>query len=202
MSMEEKLPPSPIKSREEIIRERKIRLARKILWTFLSVVGIIILVIAFIIICTTQGGSIKKSETEKIAINALKQKLENPSSLKVLDISVPDSVFYNRICPEYETMELSERFLQYSLDIMQKSQTGKYEDESYRCSMERFTESSNLLNYLNESLDKPQGQHCGWRVKVKYKATDETDTPYTSETWFIFDKDKKHILNSFDISIL
>ncbi len=206
MSMDDKKPASPIKSREDLLKDKKKKIAKKFFWCALSIIGIIILIIGIIFICTSQndGQSLKKSESEKSAINALKLKLGDTSSLKVLNVSVPDSVFLNRICPEYEIMELSERFLEYSLQIMQDSQDGLFgkENVAYRCMMDRYALSSQSINTLNQMLEKPEGEHCGWRIKIKYQAIDDSDTPYVSEAWFIFDKDKKHILNSFDISIL
>lgn len=194
---------SPVKSSEDIQRENRHKIAQKFLWGALSVIGIIILLVAVLVICTSEGKCIKKSEAEKIAINALRLKTDQ-SSLKVLEVSDPDSVFINRLCPEYELMDLSERFLQYSLQIMQDSQEGFFgkENTAYQCMMNRYSETSNALNTLNSMLEKPQGEHCGWRVKVKYNSVDDSKTPYTSEAWFIFDKDQKHILNSFDISVL
>lgn len=193
-----------VKSSEELLREKKRMIARKFMWGALSVIGIIILLVAFVLICTSEGRSLKKTETENTAINALKLKAGHPDSIRILDISMPDSVFENRMCPEYEIMELSEKFLEYSLNIMQTSPQDRYGENSiaYRCKMDRYADSSNALNTLNAMLEKPQGKHCGWRVKVRYSALDDSDTSYISEAWFIFDKDKKHVLNSFDISLL
>lgn len=192
------------KSRENRFIEKKTKFAQSILWGALSIVGIIILIFACILICADQDKSVKKKETDKTVINALKIGLSNPSSLKVLEISSPDSVFVNRMCPEYELMELSEKFLEYSLNIMQESQEGFLEgsNKAYRCKMDRYTVCSNSLNTLNNMLEKPQGSHSGWRIKVKYQTIDDSDTPYVAEKWFIFDKDKKHILNHFDIALL
>lgn len=180
---------------------KKKEIAQKLLWGALSILGLIILFSAFIMICC--GGS-KKNEIERTTVKALKIKLGFPSSLKVLAISDPDSVFTNRVCPEYELMELSERFLEYSMKIMEDSQEGLRDSESkaYRCKMDRYTDSSVALNTLNEMMERPEGKHCGWRVKIRYQSVDDSNTPYISEAWFIFDKDKKHILNSFDISLL
>lgn len=182
----------------------KQKIARKLLWSSLGIIGVGILVVSFFLILMTDSGSSKKSEAENTAINALQIKLGNPSSLKILRISTPDSVFINRMCPEYEVMDLSERFLEYSLNIMQDSQTGlnDAESKSYRCRMDRYAESSNTLNTLNSMMEKPEGEYCGWRLKVKYQTVDDSNTPYISEAWFIFDKDQKHILNSFDICLL
>ena len=182
--------------------ERKKRdIQRKLLWGALSIVAIMILFGAFIMLCC--GNRSKKSEDERTVRYALQLKHgDNP--LKILDISEPDSVFFNRMCPEEEVMELSERFLNYSMNIMQESQTELLNDvnDAYRCKMDRFSSTSNAINSLNGMLEKPAGKHCGWRVKARYQTTDDSGTPYVTETWFIFDKRKKHILNSFDICIL
>ena len=180
----------------------KRRFARKCLWGGLSIIAICILVAAFFII-VAKGAGLKKTETEKTAVNALRLKMGNPSSLKILDISTPDSVYVNRMCPDFEAMELSERFLEYSLNIMRAQQPDiQADNKAYRCQMDRYTESSTSLNALNSMLEKPQGAHCGWRVKIRYQAVDESDTPYVSEVWYIFDREQKHILKSFDICLL
>lgn len=189
---------------KDVLQENKRKIASKFLWCALSVIGIIILLTAFVCIISGQGRNLKKSKAEEIALNALKLNVDNASSLKILDISEPDSVFVNRLCPEHELMELSEKFLEHSLNIMQNSQYEDFETDNsaYKCKMERYSESSNALNTLNTMLDRPQGQHNGWRVKVKYQAVDDSDTPYISEAWFIFDLTKNHIIKSFDISLL
>ncbi len=185
-------------------KELKRSVARKCLWGGLSIFAVFILVVAVIFIIAKQTCSLKKTETEKTAIKALQLRLGNPEVLKILDISAPDSVFLNRICPEYEVIELSEKFLEYSMNLMKDSQSELRDLESvaYRCKMDRYAESSNTLNTLNNMLEKSEGEHCGWRVKVKYQTKDDSETSYTAESWFIFDKEKKHILNSFDISLL
>lgn len=192
------------KTKEDIIEEKKKEFAKKLLWGSLSIVGIIILFVAAIMLCSGVRDSTKKKETEKIIINALKMKLGNPATLKILDISNPDSVFYNRICPEKELMEVSEKFLSLSINMMQASREVAEEttNPALLRHMYRFSETSNTINSLNEMLEKPAGKHSGWRYKVKYQTIDGTDTPYNAETWFIFDKRKKHIINSFDFCLL
>lgn len=203
MSKEDNPMARPIKSTREIFNEKKKAFTRRLFWGALSMVGIVILVGAFILIYSGSCGNQKKRETESTAIKALKMKTGDKKVLKVLAISDPDSVFVNRMCPEAETMELSERFLEYSLNIMRTTQPDiQAENKAYRCQMDRFAESSTSLNTLNTMLEKPQGPHCGWRVKVRYQTVDDSDTPYVSEVWYIFDKEQKHILNSFDICLL
>ena len=182
------------------LERKKLEMQRKLLWGALSIVAIIILFGAFIILCC--GSYSKKSEDERTVRNALRLK-HGDNTLKILDISEPDSVFYNRMCPEDEVMELSERFLTYSMTIMQDSQTELLADGNvaYRCKMDRFSDTSNAINSLNEMLEKPAGRHCGWRVKARYQTVDDSNTPYVAETWFIFDRRKKHIINSFDFYI-
>ena len=181
--------------------ERKKRdIQRKLLWGALSIVAIMILFGAFIMLCC--GNRSKKSEDERTVRYALQLKHgDNP--LKILDISEPDSVFFNRMCPEDEVMELSERFLTYSMTIMQESQTELLTqgNDECKCKMDRYSATSNTLNILNKMLEKPAGKHCGWRVKARYQTVDDSNTPYVAETWFIFDRRKKHIINSFDFYI-
>ena len=90
------------------------------------------------------------------------------------------------------------------MNIMQESQTELLAEGNgaYRYKMDRFTATSNAINSLNGMLEKPAGKHCGWRVKARYQTVDDSGTPYVTETWFIFDRRKKHIINSFDICIL
>lgn len=182
------------------LERKKLEMQRKLLWGALSIVAIIILFGAFIILCC--GSYSKKSEDERTVRNALRLKYGD-NTLKILDISEPDSVFYNRMCPEDEVMELSERFLTYSMTIMQDSQTELLTqgNDECKCKMDRYSATSNTLNILNKMLEKPAGKHCGWRVKVKYQTVDDSGTPYVTETWYIFDRRKKHIINSFDICI-
>ena len=176
-------------------------ITRKLFWGTLSIVGVLIL---FVAIIAMTGHCSKKTDVERALTNSLKVKKGNPSSLKILDISEPDSVFFNRMGPDFEIMGLSEKFLQYSMNIMQESETDMLlnGNQAYRCKMERYSATSNALNELNAMLEKPAGRHCGWRVKAKYQTIDEAGTPYVAETWFIFDKRKKHILNSFEFCIL
>ncbi len=135
--------------------KKEVKQAQKIMWLGFSLVAIILLFVATaVILLTSDSGSIKKTDTEKTVVNALKFKLDNPSSLKVLNISDPDSVFFNRICPEQETMEIAERFLRYSINLMQdsKDRNLKEGNDAYLCSMDRYSESSNAINKISNML--------------------------------------------------
>lgn len=145
-----------------------------------------------------------KKDMEKTAIEALKIKVDNPSSLQVLAVSEPDSVFQNRYCSEAESMELSQRFLDYSIKMMNETPEdfGKMEDPRYMDKMQRFSEGSNTLSLLNSMAEREPGDFIGWRLRIRYAAKDINGNPYLSEIWMIFDRNKKHILKTLEIPSL
>lgn len=142
-----------------------------------------------------------KKSMEKTAIEALKMKVDTPSSLKVLAVSEPDSVFQNRYCSDAESMELSQRFLEFSIKMMQDSPTDleKMDDPGYLAKMQRYTEGTEALSLINAMSQREQGDFAGWRIRLKYAATDRHNNFYESEVWMIFDKSKKHILKTLEI---
>lgn len=181
---------------------KKNSLLQKSFWLGLFAFGLAVLVI--VLLSFLFSGKCGSDKAEDVAISALRLKSQDPDGIKILAVSKPDSVFQNRFCPDHEVMEMSEKFLQVSLNLMQDSslKESHLDNPAYLAKMERYAEHSSSIERLNNMLENEPGKFCGWRVRIRYAAKDKSDTPYTSETWFIFDKDKKHILNSFEIPIL
>lgn len=148
----------------------------------------------------------KKKEYEQVAIEALRMKADNAESVTISEMSEQlDSVYQNRYCQEPELADLSEKYMLHCAEMIKAAPTSLEDykaDEERKCMLDRLSEASESLGLLNDMILKPKGDFCGWRLKVRYKAKDSSGQSFDSETWFIFDKNKKHILTSLDIPIL
>ncbi|MCM1491463.1 MAG: hypothetical protein NC095_11675 [Muribaculum sp.] len=142
-------------------------------------------------------------DVEKMAVETLRIKTGNPEGFKVTAVSSLDSVYVNRYCPEHEIVELSQKYLEYSLQMMRDSRDRSVaEDLSDMTSYRRFARGSDALELFNEMLQRPQGEFCGWRMRLRYSYLDDRKNECESEMWMIFDKDKRYIYNSFEFPVL
>lgn len=183
-------------------RGSKCSFKKECFWMGLFAFGLVVL--SILLISFLFKGKCTGDKAETTAIAALKMQVEKPQTLKILHVSKPDSVFRNRLCPDHEVIEMSSRFLDYSMTLMDDPENMKsdFKNPAYMAAMERFSENSATMEKLNRMLESEPGEFCGWRVKVNYTANDRSNTTYKAEKWFIFDKNKTHILNSFDVPML
>lgn len=149
--------------------------------------------------------SFSSKGTEKLAVEALKMKAGYPEDFKVTAISNLDSVFQNRYCPDYEVYDLSQKYLDRYLLLLDFSEDSMDKDKGnpkLLKDFKSFSRASETIDLFNEMLKKPQGDFCGWRLRMRYTCLDENKEPRESEAWLIFDRNKKHIINSFEFPIL
>lgn len=173
---------------------------QQIIYLCLFVFGVLMLAIVAMQMCVK--GTFCKGNTgiENKAVESLKLKKGNPEGFKVIAISELDSVFVNRYCPEHETIELSQKYLDLTFKMMDED--FNLEDNNHVLNLKRYSEASDAISLFNEMLERPQGEHIGWRLKMRYSYLDESKNECNSEVWMIFDKDKKFIYNTFEFPLL
>lgn len=182
--------------------DKKRECIQKMIFVGLFVVGAIILIAVVSGMCFSSFCSNDK-KVEKMAVESLRMRTGNPKDFKVTAISKMDSIFVNRYCPEHETIELSQRYLDYTIAMMQASADKEsLDDADPMIDYKKFTKASDALDVFNEMLQKPQGEFMGWRMRLRYSYTDENDKPSESEAWLMFDRDKKFIFHSFEFPML
>lgn len=189
-------------SGSRIPSDKKRECVQKMLFIGLFVVGAIILIAVVGSMCFSSFCS-KDKKVEKMAVESLRMKAGNPRDFKVTAISKMDSIFVNRYCPEHETMELSQKYLDYTIKMMEASANKDVlDDAGSMIDYKKFSKASDALDVFNEMLQKPKGEFMGWRMRLRYTYTDENNRPSESEAWLMFDRDKKFIFHSFEFPML
>lgn len=182
--------------------DKKRECVQKMLFIGLFVVGAIILIAVVSGMCFSSFCS-KDKKMEKMAVESLRMKAGNPKDFKVTAISKMDSIFVNRYCPEHETVELSQKYLDYTIRMMEASANkDALDDAASMVDYKKFSKASDALDVFNEMLQKPKGEFMGWRMRLRYSYTDENNRPSESEAWLMFDRDKKFIFHSFEFPML
>lgn len=186
--------PKPVDKKRECVQ--------KMLFIGLFVIGAIALIAVVSGMCLSSFCS-KDRKVEKMAVESLRMRAGDPKDFKVTAISKMDSIFVNRYCPEHETIELSQKYLDYTLAMMQASANKESLDDDFpMIDYKKFTKASDALDVFNEMLQRPQGEFMGWRMRLRYSYTDENSNPSESEAWLMFDRDKKFIFHYFEFPML
>lgn len=174
-----------------------------LLYIGLFVIGLFAIMAVMLQIFFKNSFCSSEKDVEKMAVETLRIKTGNPEGFKVTAVSSLDSVYVNRYCPEHEIVELSQKYLEYSLQMMRDSRDRSVaEDLSDMTSYRRFARGFDALELFNEMLQRPQGEFCGWRMRLRYSYLDDRKNECESEMWMIFDKDKRYIYNSFEFPVL
>lgn len=174
--------------------------------TFLFAVGMVVLlgfVFSLMFSCNHKSG--KKDLTREMATEALMLKVDNPKSVKILGYSELDSIFGKTYFNDDELMQIAESLTAFNSEawgnggLMDKA----LDDPKLMAKMQRAANAADLLQNLFEFEQQPgKAEFSGWKMKVLYEAKDTFDQPIKGEHYFIFDKERKFILHSFDIPIL
>lgn len=173
----------------------------------LFVLGLCLMSVVLVHMIVKNSFCSPQKESEKMAIDMMKKRLNNPSDFKVISISQMDSIFQNRFCPEYETQQLTEDYYNLSNSsistlINSLSDKEHAEDKGLLADMYKYSGAMENVNFFNELLEKPQGDFCGWRMKMKYSYTDENNILQNTESWLIFDVDRRFIFKTFEFPVL
>lgn len=151
------------------------------------------------------GNKPNESNAKGLATEALQLLVDNPESIKILNISSLDSVFGNNFIHDDEKMAIAQMMMQTNKRIIGDAKTideVDFSDAARSALMERQIEASDKLRSLLFSHDRSDGRFSGWRIKVEFEAVDGDGEPYHSEYWFILDPQTRYILHSFEIPLL
>lgn len=148
-----------------------------------------------------------KDRAVVVAENALMVTVDNPNSVRILNISHPDSVFGREFVTPQERLSLSMAMMRLHEKVMKA--TNNFEDfnpKDRRTAemMERQVAAMATLRSL-VPVEQPHGMtekpFSGWKIKVEYEARSARGIPYRSEYWFILDKEAQCVIKSFEIPL-
>lgn len=155
--------------------------------------------------CGENGGADKKKETRQMAAESLRLVTGNPASMNIIAFSELDSVFGNNYFSNEEMQQILENTMSFSERMFGgNSPDVDFSDPRMEAKFMRMSSLSdlagNMMSGLTESADEPE--FSGWKLKALYEYVDSFNDTIRNERYFIFDKEQKYILHSFDIPIL
>ena len=177
---------------------------------------IIIVVLNLLLWCGILVYVIYTNKTENridtLARKALIALNENPSSVKILEVSAPQRIYGKFLLTVNEEEEISEIMQSLNRTIMRN--TDNFSDfdnaaQEIKDLMERYMNTITALQSMprdngidyssnDEDANKPQG----WKIKVSYSAKSAHGIPYKSQYWFFFDNDGEILTRHFELPIL
>lgn len=143
---------------------------------------------------------------EKSAIEALKAKLDDTSSFKVIATSKPDSVFGRDYISDQEKMSINSAMMKVNDRVMgltNNLENFDMENSEASALMEKqMNTAASIRSLMHASIVQNKvRKFSGWKVKVEYETTDKGNKIH-SEYWAILDPSGKHVLFSFEIPIV
>lgn len=147
----------------------------------------------------------KRKQTQEIAVESLRLVTGNPHSLNVIAFSEMDSVFGNNYFSNDEMQQILQNTMSFSDRMFgENSMDVDFSDPRNEAKFMRMSSLSelakNMMYGLAESAEEPE--FSGWKLKALYEYVDKYNDTIKNERYFIFDKEQKYILHSFDIPIL
>lgn len=128
---------------------------------------------------------------------------DNPESVKIIGISTPDSVFGKNFFNTDELVQILDNISNFNDKIFgHKSLPMNLDDPKVAAKLQRGANLTDLIRPLMTNDGSEEGEFSGWKIKVLYECTDQFNDTIKNERYFIFDKDLKYILHSFEIPIL
>lgn len=157
--------------------------------------------------CFVKGCSHADSASQ-LAKDVLIAQSVNPESIKINNISKPDSVFGRCYLSDNDKMYLSNSLMKVTDLLMEQDLS--FEDPSKNdprvmdLISRQMTNQSQIAPLINLSAPfDTREDFSGWKVKIDYEEVNpENKIPYHGEKWFIIDPKGKFVIYSFDIPIL
>lgn len=148
-------------------------------------------------------GKVNTPEVRDAATEAVRLLVEKPESVKIVGYSRLDSVFGRNFIKDGEKEAVAQLLMGNNKAIIGDAKSFDdidFSDPAKSALMERQMAAT---EYLRQYLfsDDNGGEFSGYRMKVQFEAVDSNNIPYRSEYWFIFDKQGKIILHSFEIPL-
>lgn len=145
----------------------------------------------------------KEAENMRMVTECLHLMADNPGSVKIIGVSTPDSVFGKNFFNTDELVQILDNISNFNDKIFgHKSLPMNLDDPKVAAKLQRGAALTDLIRPLMTNDESEKGVFSGWKIKVLYECLDQFNDTIKNERYFIFDKDLKYILHSFEIPIL
>lgn len=136
-----------------------------------------------------------------MALQCLNLNVDCPDLVEIESISEPEKVMGRSRLTQEEKIDIAQRMMALSNQIMQNPETFDYSDTRISDIMNRQMKLSPVLNTV-EPVDTAASEQTGWKVKLLYEGMSRNGNPYRSEYWVFFDRDFRIIYDSFEVPVL
>lgn len=153
------------------------------------------------------AGNSPAKKAPEIAKTALYASVDCPESVRIVAVSMPDSVFGRDYINDDEKMAIAMSMMKINEKVMSRTDDLSeidFEDSELTALVERQMSAMSAicsLVSLDSGTDTPRSFN-GWKVKIEYEAKTAGGSPYRSQHWFILDKDIRYVVKSFEIPII
>lgn len=149
-----------------------------------------------------------KTRAKAVAEKSLMACVDCPETVQIKAVSDVDSVFGREYVTLDESMAITASMLKITSRVMEQTDDMEnidFNDAELAGLMERQMSAVSAVRGLarlyDDDSDNPK-KFTGWKVKIGYEAKTIDGKPYSSEYWFILDKDADCVIKSFEIPLL
>lgn len=175
----------------------------------LAVSGMAILIgMIFMMLFTScaENVGIKKKEPDCISMarECLMLLADKPETVNIIGFSNPDSVYGKAFLNNEELMQIFENISAFNDRVFGSSPSSiDLDNPKLAAQIQRGAIVSDLVQSNILMSDSPVSDNfSGYKMKVLYESLDQFNDTIKNERYFIFDKDMKYILHSFEIPLL
>ena len=151
--------------------------------------------------CSTGDGG-KKKAYRQMAEESLLLMADRPESVRVIALSEPDSVFGKSFFTDAELESILDNINGMNESLFHGVLADMdFDDPKVESRMQRAAALSDVARFMM-TADTAPGEFSGWKVKALYQCADQFGDTIKNERYFIFDRDMRYIIHSFEIPIL
>ncbi len=175
------------------------------IYFLLSCVALTILAGMFLMMLLSSCTPEKKKESQKhqeMAVECLLLLADKPEEVKVIAFSNPDSIYGRSFFNNNELIQILDNITAFNDRFLGPNPTNlNLDDPKLAAKVQRGAALSDIFQQqMMQSMEHKE--FSGWKLKVLYESKDQFGELIKNERYFIFDKDMKYILHSFEIPIL
>ena len=146
----------------------------------------------------------RESKISKLVTNHLEQSLDNPETLKVLEVAQPDSAFGLNYFTKQEQTYMLGAVTNVTKVLMERTNfmTKPDMDDAYTMTLADLEMRMSTGLFSGMLGETKKGAWSGWKSKVTYTAKSKYGCMYKAQRWYFLDKDCQTVIKSFDIPIV
>ena len=157
--------------------------------------------LSVVLMASCQG---RNGKIEKLVTNHLEQSLDNPQSVKVLEIAEPDSAFGLNYFTKKEQAYLLGTVTKVTQVLMERTgyMTKPDLNDAYTMTLADMEMKMSTGLFSGMLGDTKKEAFSGWKVRVTYTGKSKYGCMYKAQRWYFIDKDCQTIIKSFDVPIV